>query len=63
MRNPDRLHMFYDEIKRIHIQYFSDYRFGQFVLNFLSNIETDPYYWEEEKFLEEIKKYVGELPV
>lgn len=63
MRNPDRLHTFYDEIKRIHIQYFSDYRFGQFVLNFLSNIETDPYYWEEEKFLEEIKKYAGELPV
>ena len=34
MRNPDRLDLFYDEVKKIHKQYFHDWRFGQLFYNF-----------------------------
>ena len=29
MRNPERLDLFYDELKRIHKEAFPDWRFGQ----------------------------------
>lgn len=59
MRNPNRLHKFYAELKRIHIQYFPDLRFGQFMMNFLNN--TDPFYWEEDEFIERLRKFAGEI--
>jgi len=58
MRDPNRLYKFYAELQRIHIQYFPDLRFGQFMVNFLKR--TDPFYWEEDEFIERLRKYVGE---
>lgn len=57
MRDPNRLDKFYDELKEIHKKEFPDWRFGQFIMNFLS-WNGDPFYLEENKFLERVKEYV-----
>ena len=64
MRNPERLNDFYDEIKRIHKEYFPDWRFGQFMSNWLGWIyqekKKNKFFPEENKMLEYLKEYVGE---
>ena len=60
MRNPDRLDSFYFELKNIHKTYFPDWRFGQFMINFISWY-GDPFYLEEDTFLERIKEYIDEV--
>ena len=58
MRDPNRLYELYAELQRIHIRYFPDWRFGQFMMNFLNN--TDPFYWEEDECLKKLREFVGE---
>lgn len=59
MRDPNRLYKFYTELQRIHIEYFPDLRFGQLML-LLQSALGDPFYWEEDEYLEKLRKYVGE---
>lgn len=60
MRKPERLDKFYDELCRIHKEYLPDWRFGQFIFNLIS--ETgDPFFYEEDKMIEVIKKYVSKV--
>ena len=61
MRDPERLDAFYDELKRIHKEYFPDWRFGQMVENVrrFSRAE-DLFYYEEDDFLKLLKNIVGE---
>ena len=58
IRDVKRLDNFYDKLKHIHKTYFPDWRFGQLISNFLSYIGKDYFYWEEDKFIEELNKYV-----
>jgi len=58
MRDVKRLDEFYDELKNIHKKSFGQWRFGQLIFNFISEC-GDPFYWEEDKFIEEIKKYAN----
>lgn len=58
MRNPERLDNFYEELKKIHKEAFPDWRFGQLIYNFLSWYGKDPFFMEEDKCLEEFKKFV-----
>lgn len=58
MRNPDRLYNFYDEIRRIHMQYVPDWRFAQLITNVFGT--ADIFYMEENEALCRIKKYFGE---
>ena len=58
MRNVDRLDEFYEELKMIHAKFFPDWRFGQFICNFLSEY-GDPFYWEEDRFITKIKEYAA----
>lgn len=64
MRKPERLYGFYDELMRIHIKHFPDWRFGQFVNNFLRWImtskERDPFYIEEPDMIDLLHEYVEE---
>ena len=60
MRKPERLDKFYEELCRIHKKYLSDWRFGQFIFNLISEI-GDPFYYEEDKMIEVIKKYVSDV--
>lgn len=56
MRDVKRLDGFYDKVKEIHAQYFPDWRFGQFMTNFLSAY-GDPFFWEEDEFLKRLDEY------
>lgn len=58
MRDIKRLGKFYDELKDIHQKSFGDWRFGQLMYNFLSEC-GDPFYWEEDRFITEMKKYAN----
>lgn len=60
MRDPNRLYEFYAELQRIHIQYFPDWRFGQFMINFFGAADCDPFFWEEDELIKRLKKFVGE---
>ena len=59
MRDPNRLDAFYNELAKIHKESFPDWRFGQFIDNFLAWYGRDPFYLEEEKFLAEVRNYVN----
>lgn len=60
MRTPERLDKFYEELCRIHKEYLCDWRFGQFIFNLISEM-GDPFYYEEDKMIEVIKKYVSKV--
>lgn len=57
MRDINRLDSFYEELKQIHKENFPDWRFGQFIMNFLS-YAGDPFYMEEDRFITKIKEFV-----
>ena len=56
MRDINRIEPFLKEVGEIWKERFPDWRFGQLMYNFIC--ETgDPFYWEEEEFLEKLEKY------
>ena len=64
MRDPNRLYNFYSELTRIHVTHFPDWRFGQFMCNFLGWIKfstgRDPFFIEEPVLLDLLYKYAKE---
>lgn len=57
MRDPNRLDIFYAQMAEMHKKYFPDWRFGQFMMNFLGWLQRDPFYMEEDKFIEKLEEY------
>lgn len=61
MRNPDRLDNFYEVLKESHKKYFPDWRFGQYMSNFLgwvvSEKKRDIFFPEETEMLGYIREY------
>ena len=58
-RNPKRIDNFLKEIKKIWLKH-PDLRFGQLMINFFAFEESengDPFYWEEDKFIQRLKSY------
>lgn len=64
MRDPNRLYNFYNELTALHIKHFPDWRFGQLMSNFHSWLfsvkGTDPFFPEENKYIEYFKEFCGE---
>ena len=64
IRNPNRLYNFYNEVTRLHMTHFPDWRTGQLWLNFLSWLQNekkiDPFFSEESEMLTYLKEYCGE---
>ena len=56
MRDINRIDPFLKEVGEIWKERFPDWRFGQLMYNFICEI-GDPFYWEEEEFLEKLEKY------
>jgi hypothetical protein len=54
MRDVNRIPEFLAKVGEIWIKNCPDWRFGQLLTNF---IDEDPFYWEEDKFLEKLEKY------
>ena len=65
MRDPNRLEEFYSELKEIHKRTFSDWRFFQFMINFLGWVmyekKNDGFYYEEQKALWQCNDKIAEL--
>lgn len=61
MRNPGRLENFYDELEMIHRRSFPDWRFGQFMYNFITWLNTvkyvDCFVPEEDRMLEYLREF------
>ena len=57
-RDPNRLYNFYDELRRIHMTYVPDWRFGQMMNNIFGT--ADIFYLEERDVLKCVKAYFGE---
>lgn len=64
MRKPERLDEFYDELKEIHKTYFSDWRFGQLIINVLADWQAktsrDIFFPEEDEVIQIFRDYVKE---
>lgn len=64
MRNPDRLDSFYDELKKIHKENFTDWRFGQLCYNFFGWLATEKkiglFFLEEDEMIKYIKEYANQ---
>ena len=61
MRNPNRLDEFYAKMCETHKKYFPDWRFGQFISNWFGWVGRDPWFAEEDEWLESLDKYVKEI--
>ncbi len=56
MRKSERIEPFLMEIGSLWKERFPDWRFGQLMYNFF-NVLGDPFYYEEDEFLEAFKAY------
>lgn len=66
MRDPNRLCNFYNELMKIHIENFPDWRFGQLVCNlerWLQNTKrlNDIFFIEEDEMMNYIKEFVEDM--
>lgn len=61
MRDINRIDTFCAEIAKLWKENFPDWRFGQFIFNFLSWYGKDPFFLEEDKFLEQIKLFIASM--
>ena len=67
IRNPERIDVFTSELNRIWKIYFPDWRFGQFMSNFLGFVQSkkniDIFFPEESEMLTYLREYCGEEKV
>lgn len=65
MRDPNRLYKFYENLRDIHMTYFPDWRFGQFMLNFIewyyNRYGRDIFYIEEDKMSIILDEFVSNI--
>lgn len=60
MMDEKRIKPLCDKLAYVWKEYFPDWRFCQFFMNFLSWFGRDPFYLEDDKFGELLDKYVEE---
>lgn len=61
MRDANRLEPLYDYLKEVHSKHFPDWRFFQFIENFMSWLGIDPFYIEDDKIKELMEKFIKEI--
>jgi hypothetical protein len=59
MRDIDRIGLFLKKVEELWGK-LPDWRFGQLMTNFISE-KGDIFYWEEDKFLEELEDYINNI--
>lgn len=60
MRDPSRINKLLNELEELW-NIVPDWRFGQLIINLLSYIGRDPFYFEDDKMEDIIKNYKEEL--
>ena len=67
MRDINRLDAFYENLKAIHKNYIPDWRFGQFILNFMewyvAKYRRDLFYVEEDKMALLLREFIDDLGI
>jgi len=58
MRDPARVHKFFAELTDLWLKYCPDWRFGQLLSNWILAEGRDPFYWEEDKFIKELREFM-----
>lgn len=58
MRDPTRIAKFFEELTQLWLEYCPDWRFGQLISNFILGEGRDPFYWEEDKFIKELREFM-----
>ena len=58
MRDVKRLDGFYNYLKTIHKKYFSDWRFGQLIVNIERWYGQDIFYLEEDNFIKVLDAFI-----
>lgn len=58
MRDPNRLEPLYNKIAQLH-KMVPDQRISQFLINVLSEFKIDPFYLEDNEFVEKLEKIVS----
>jgi len=58
MRDPNRLESLYNKIAQLH-KMVPDQRISQFLINVLSEFKIDPFYLEDNEFVEKLEKIVS----
>jgi len=58
MRDPARVQKFFAELTELWLEYCPDWRFGQLLSNWILAEGRDPFYWEEDKFIKELKEFM-----
>lgn len=63
MRDPERLEEFYAQMKKVHKKNFPDWRFGQFMVNFLGWLgqRRDAFFPEEDEMVVYLKQFARGL--
>ena len=60
MRNTDRLDDFYERLKKVHKEYHSNLRFGQWMICVLGDMQAsgrDPFFPEEDEMIKFIENW------
>lgn len=67
MRDPNRLYKFYENLRDIHMTHFSDWRFGQFMINFIewyyNRYGRDIFYIEDDKMSIILDEFVSSMEI
>lgn len=67
MRDPNRLYKFYENLRDMHMIHFPDWRFGQFMLNFIewyyNKYGRDIFYIEDDKMPTILDEFVNSMVV
>ena len=67
MRDIDRLDAFYENLKAVHKNYVPDWRFGQFILNFIewygAKYRRDVFYVEEDTMARLFREFIDDLGI
>lgn len=58
MRNSERLDEFYAKLCELHKKYVPDWRFGQFISNYVNDTGRDIFFDEEDNTLELIEEWL-----
>ena len=58
MRDSKRIRPNWQKIAEIH-EHFPDWRMGQFMFNVLSLFREDPYFLEDDEFIDKIREMLG----
>ena len=63
MRDPKRIKPFLEKLGQLWETNCPDWRFGQLMVNFCGTLLRDPFFYEEDEFIDALKNYFSPQPI